>query len=49
VLELTFADGTVKYEEIAGLDLQLPRSEAFAKADQTKDRAEEVKRVEGKQ
>jgi acetolactate decarboxylase len=48
VLKLTLADGTARFLEIAALDLQLPRSEAFAKADQEKDRAEEIKRVEGR-
>jgi acetolactate decarboxylase len=48
VLKLTVVDVSAQLEEITALDLQLPRSDAFAKADQTKDRAEEVKRVEGK-
>jgi acetolactate decarboxylase len=48
VLKLAAVDVSAQLEEITALDLQLPRSAAFAKADQTKDRAEEVKRVEGK-
>jgi len=37
----------VQFNELAGLDLELPRTEVFANSDQTKDRAKEVKRVEG--
>jgi acetolactate decarboxylase len=48
VLQLTLTEGTARIEDIAALDLELPRSEAFAKADQEKDRTEEVKRVEGR-
>ena len=47
VLKLTLADGSARFEEIAALDLQLPRSEGFAKADQERDRAQELKKVEG--
>ncbi len=48
VVKLQVADVTAQFNEITGLDLQLPRNDAFAAADQTKDRAIEVKTVEGK-
>ncbi len=48
VVKLQAADVAAQVNEIAGFELQLPRDEAFAAADQTKDRAIEVKTVEGK-
>jgi acetolactate decarboxylase len=48
VLKLTMAQGSSKVETISELELQLPRNEAFAQANQTKDRAAETKQVEGK-
>jgi acetolactate decarboxylase len=48
VLKLTLVQGTAQLEAISQMDLQLPHTEAFAQADQTQDRSEEVKRVEGK-
>lgn len=47
VLHITVENAGVQFNELAGLDLELPRTEAFANSDQTKDRAKEVKRVEG--
>jgi acetolactate decarboxylase len=48
VLKMTMIEGRAKAEVIAKVDLELPRSEAFAKADQSKDRSGETKLVEGK-
>jgi len=48
VLALTLAAGSVQVESIAKLDLELPRSEGFARADQSRDRSQETKLVEGK-
>lgn len=49
VVKLKIGQVSAQLNEIAGLDLQLPRHEAFASADQTKDRTAEVKKVEGKE
>jgi acetolactate decarboxylase len=49
VLKLTLVEGSAKVATISEIDLQLPRNEAFALADQSKDRTEETERVEGKQ
>jgi acetolactate decarboxylase len=48
VLKLTLVEGTAGLATLGGLELELPRTEGFALADQTKDRSIETKRVEGK-
>ena len=48
VLDLILTQGDAQWEAISAMDLQLPRTEGFARADQSKDRSEEVRRVEGK-
>ena len=48
VLKLTLVSGTAQVEAISKLELQLPENEAFALADQAKDRSEETRQVEGK-
>ncbi len=48
VLALTLVEGSAKVESIQRVNLELPGNEAFAHADQTKDRSEETRRVEGK-
>jgi acetolactate decarboxylase len=48
VLKLTLAEGSAQVATIWKVDLQLPRNEAFAQADQSKDRTEELRQVEGK-
>ena len=48
VLRLAGNGLEAQVDEIAGLDLQLPRNSGFAAADQGKDRTAEVKQVEGK-
>ena len=47
VLKFTLVNAGVQFNELAGLDLQLPRTNAFANSDQTKDRTAEIKLVEG--
>jgi acetolactate decarboxylase len=48
VLKLTLAEGIVQVEAISKMVLELPKNEAFAHADQAKDRTEETKQVEGR-
>ncbi len=48
VLKLTLVQGSAQVAPIGELDLQIPRNEAFAQADQSKDRTEETRQVEGK-
>lgn len=48
VLKLILIKGNVRVETISAIDLQLPKNDAFANADQTKDRTSEIKLVEGK-
>ena len=48
VLKLTLVQGSAQVGPIGELDLQIPRNEAFAQADQSKDRTEETRQVEGK-
>jgi len=48
VLALTLLAGSARVEAIRRVNLELPGNEAFAHADQTKDRGEETRRVEGK-
>ena len=48
VLALTLFAGRAQVEAIRRVSLDLPGNEAFAHADQTKDRGEETRRVEGK-
>jgi acetolactate decarboxylase len=48
VLKVTMVRGSLKVATISEVELQLPRNEAFAQADQSKDRADEIKQVEGK-
>jgi len=48
VLALTLMTGTVQVETISRMNLQLPTTEGFAHADQSKDRSQETKLVEGK-
>jgi len=48
VLALTLVAGSAQVEAIRQMNLELPGNEAFAHADQTKDRSEETRRVEGK-
>ena len=48
VLKLVLVSGTAQVEAISKLELQLPENEAFAHADQAKDRSEETRQVEGK-
>jgi acetolactate decarboxylase len=48
VLALTLVAGSAMVEAIQRVNLELPDNEAFAHADQTKDRSEETRRVEGK-
>jgi acetolactate decarboxylase len=47
VLKLTLVDAKVQLSTLSQLELQLPRNEGFAEADQSKDRSEEIKLVEG--
>ncbi len=49
VLKLTLVQGSTQVATISEVELQLPRNEAFAQADQSKDRTEETRQVEGKQ
>jgi acetolactate decarboxylase len=48
LLTMTVADAKVQIQQISELDLSLPRTEAFAAADQGKDRAQETRQVEGR-
>lgn len=48
VLKLALMSGTAQVEAISKLELQLPENDAFAHADQAKDRSEETRQVEGK-
>jgi acetolactate decarboxylase len=48
VLALTLTAGSAQVESIARMNLELPTSEGFAHADQTKDRSQETRLVEGK-
>jgi acetolactate decarboxylase len=48
VLKLTLVQGSAQVATISEVELQLPRNEAFAQADQSKDRTEETRQVEGK-
>ena len=47
-LTLILIHGIVQVETISDLNLQLPKNESFAHADQSKDRGEETRQVEGK-
>ena len=48
VLAITLAEGAVQLQSMDKVSLELPRSEGFARADQSKDRTRETKLVEGK-
>jgi acetolactate decarboxylase len=47
VLKLTLVDAKVKVCTLSQFEVKLPRNEEFAEADQSKDRSEEIKLVEG--
>ncbi len=48
VLKLTLVEGRVQLEKILRVELQLPGNQAFAHADQSKDRTVETMQVEGR-
>jgi acetolactate decarboxylase len=48
VLNLTLVEGSAQVEKILRVELQLPGNQAFAHADQNKDRTDETRKVEGR-
>ena len=48
VLRLTLSSGSVRIATLSDFTVQLPRSDEFAHSDQTKDRTDETRRVEGR-
>lgn len=48
LMKMAVTNAKVQIQQISELDLSLPRTEAFAAADQAKDRAQETRQVEGR-
>jgi acetolactate decarboxylase len=48
LLKMAVADAVVQVQQISEFNLRLPRTEAFAAADQVKDRTQEIRQVEGR-